>query len=227
MRYFGGKARLAKELSKIVNQYQVQKYHEPFCGMYNVGSKITAPCRSGSDVQEDLILLLNAVQQGWQGPETISEAEYQGLKKDAPSALRAFAGFGCSNSGKFFGGYARESTDRNFALNARTSLIKLEPLIRGVRFALQPYHEYNEAADLIYCDPPYDGTTGFSVGAFKSDEFWKWVREYSRRSIVLVSEYTAPDWATIVWQKSVKTDMNSKAGGKIARIEKLFTVGCG
>jgi hypothetical protein len=42
---------------------------------------------------------------------------------------------------------------------------------------------------------------------------------------MLVSEYSAPDWATVLWQKSVRTDMNAKNGGKIPRIEKLFTVG--
>lgn len=225
MRYFGGKARLAKELASFINTFSVQTYHEPFCGMFNVGSQVGVKQRSASDIHEDLILLHQAVQQGWSGPNEVSENEYNKLKWAAPSALRAFAGFGCSNSGKFFGGYARESTGRNFAANAQASLRKMAPLIQGVRFRLQDYREFDEPVDLIYCDPPYDGTTGYTVGSFDSVEFWKWVREYGRRSIVLVSEYTAPEWATVVWQKSVKTDMNAKGGGKIPRVEKLFTVG--
>ena len=225
MRYFGGKARLARELSSIINRYQVQTYHEPFCGMFSVGAEVTIPTRTAADTQPDLILLLQAVQSGWAGPTTVTEEEYNALKLAAPSALRAFAGFGCSNSGKFFGGYARESTKRNFAANARTSLMKLAPKIEGVRFARQSYLDFDEPVELIYCDPPYAGTTGYTVGAFDPAEFWRWVREYGRRSIVLVSEYTAPEWATVVWQKNVRTDMNAKGGGKIPRIEKLFTVG--
>jgi len=225
MRYFGGKVRLAKELSTVINTYQVEKYHEAFCGMFSVGALVTAPKRTATDTHPDLILLLNAVRDGWVGPEVITEAAYQALKTAEPSPLRAFAGFGCSNSGKFFGGYARESTGRNFAANARSSLLKLAPKIQGVDFRLESYLDYDGDADLIYCDPPYDKTTGFTTGAFDTVEFWKWVREQSRRSIVLVSEYTAPDWATVVWQKNVRTDMNAKSGGKIPRVEKLFTVG--
>jgi len=225
MRYFGGKVRLARELSRIINEYQVDTYHEPFCGMFSVGSLVTVPTRSGADTQEDLILLLNAVRDGWVGPEEITEEDYALLKVDDPSPLRAFAGFGCSNSGKFFGGYARESTGRNFAANARSSLLKLAPNIQDVEFWYESYENYEGAADLIYCDPPYVKTTGFTVGMFDTKAFWLWVREQSRRSIVLVSEYVAPDWATVIWEKAVRTDMNSKKGGKIPRVEKLFTVG--
>jgi len=225
MRYFGGKARLARELAAIINRFQVRSYHEPFCGMFNVGAEVAVPQRSAADIQPDLILLHLAVQQGWAGPASVSEAEYAALKKAPPSALRAFVGFGCSNSGKFFGGYARDATGRNYAANASASLCKLAPKIKGVRFTLQPYLAYDESADLVYCDPPYHGTTGYTVGAFDSNEFWRWAREYGRRSIVLVSEYTAPDWATVYWQKEVHTDMNAKAGGKITRMEKLYTIG--
>lgn len=225
MRYFGGKSRLARELSGIINKFQVKSYHEPFCGVFSVGSLVAAPQRTASDTQSDLILLLQAVQNGWEGPESISEDEYNNLKQMEPSALRAFVGFGCSNSGKFFGGYARESTSRNFALNARASLLTLAPRIEGVQFSCQAYLDFNSPVELIYCDPPYTGTTGFTSGAFDTSEFWRWVREYSRRSIILVSEYTAPEWATVLWQKSVRTDMNAKGGGKLPRIEKLFTVG--
>jgi len=224
MRYFGGKVRLACELAHVINEYDVASYHEPFCGMFSVGALVDIPIRSGADTHEDLILLLNAVRDGWVGPEKITEEDYALLKDDDPSPLRAFAGFGCSNSGKFFGGYARESTGRNFAANARSSLLKQAPKIHDVDFRLESYLDYDRNADLIYCDPPYDQTTGFTTGKFDTKAFWEWVREQSRRSIVLVSEYTAPDWATEIWRKEVRTDMNAKAGGKIPRIEKLFTV---
>lgn len=227
MRYFGGKSRLAKELAKIINEFDVQSYHEPFCGMFNVGSLVNVPIRSGADVQQDLILLLQAVQDGWLGPESITEEEYKRLKSEEPSALRAFVGFGCSNSGKFFAGYARESTSRNFAANARSSLIKLAPQIKDVRFFVQTYTDFDKDTDMLYCDPPYSGTTKFSVGSFDSNEFWKWATEYSRRSILLVSEYDAPEWApaSTIWQKCVKTDMKDACNAKIDRIEKLYLVG--
>lgn len=224
MRYFGGKVRLAKELSTVINAYNPQHYHEVCCGMFSVGALVRAPIRTATDTHSDLILLLNAVRDGWVGPDTLTEDDYQALKTEKPSPMRAFSGFGCSNSGKFFGGYARESTGRNFAANAKSSLLKLVPMIQGVDFRLESYLDYDGDADLIYCDPPYDKTTGFTTGAFDTVEFWKWVHEQSRHSIMLVSEYTAPNWATVVWQKNVRTDMNAKTGGKILRVEKLFTV---
>ena len=223
MRYFGGKVRLARELASVINQYKVESYHEPFCGMYSVGSHITAAVRSGADNQEDLILLLQAVQTGWAGPEFLSEDEYEFLKSVPACAMRAFAGFGCSNSGKFFGGYARESTARNFAANARSSLLKLAPKIKDVEFWYEPYVNFDDPCDLIYCDPPYVNTTGFTTGDFDTEEFWSWAYDRAKHSIVLVSEYVAPSWTSVVWEKKVRTDMNSKSG-KIPRVEKLFRV---
>ena len=217
MRYFGGKARIGKTLAGIINRLD-GTYWEPFCGMFSVGKYVTLP-RSASDTQADLILLLTAVRDGWVPPGTVTEEEYNRLKTAAPSPLRAFAGFGCSNSGKFFGGYAREKGNRNFAKNAANSLVALRPMIQGVSFALHPYYEGD--ADVVYCDPPYDGTTGFTVGKFDSADFWEWARAKSQQSVVLVSEYTAPDGFVTLWQKEVKTDMNGTKG-KLARVEKLF-----
>jgi len=222
MRYFGGKARLARELANIINQYDAETYHEPFCGMFSVGSLVTAPIRSGADNQEDLILLLKAVRDGWEGPEFLSEDEYEFLKGVDPCAMRAFAGFGCSNSGKFFGGYARESTGRNFAANARSSLLKLAPKLQGVEFRHESYLDFDEPVDLIYCDPPYSNTTGFTTGDFDTEEFWSWAYDRAKHSTVLVSEYVAPSWTEVVWEKNVRLSMKSK--DKKPRIEKLFKV---
>ena len=46
---------------------------------------------------------------------------------------------------------------------------------------------------VIYCDPPYQGTTEYAEGSFNHTEFWQWVREKSITYKVYVSEYTAPD----------------------------------
>lgn len=223
MKYFGGKVRLGLQLADIINEIRLaDSYHEPFCGMYSVGRHIKTRERSGADAHPDLVLLLKAVQDGWVGPQNISEFTYNICKKSSPSALRAFVGFGCSFGGKFFGGYARDRTKRNYAKNASRSLKKLSSTLRGVHFYQQDYLAYMGGADIIYCDPPYRGTTGFSHGKFDSNTFWEWVRGLSKRAIVLVSEYEAPDDFEVVWQKPVKTDMNSKTGQKLSRIESLF-----
>jgi DNA adenine methylase len=156
---------------------------------------------------------------GWKPPTTLTESEYNALKKQSPSALRGFAGFGCSHSGKFFGGYARDNTGRNYAKNAHNSLNKLRPALIDTQLILGTYDRVKVSADVIYCDPPYANTTGFSTGKFDHEKFWQWVRDRSERSIVLVSEYNAPTDFLPVWQAKVRTDMR---GANQDRVEKLF-----
>jgi DNA adenine methylase len=223
MKYFGGKSRLGTQISGVINGFSVNSYHEPFCGLYSVGRHVKATKRSGSDVHPDLIYLLKAVQNGWVGPCDISEEQYRELQRANPSALRGFVGFGCSFGGKFFGGFARDKTAlRNYSLNASNSLVKLAPSIQGVKFLNQGYLQYAGDAELVYCDPPYLDTTGFSCGTFNHDLFWDWVRSESKDRIVLVSEYSAPPDFKTIWEKSVHTDMNTVKGQKISRVEKLF-----
>jgi hypothetical protein len=46
---------------------------------------------------------------------------------------------------------------------------------------------------VIYCDPPYKGTTEYKEGGFDHANFWDWVRIKSKTHKVYVSEYQAPD----------------------------------
>lgn len=225
MRYFGGKTRIAGELSKFINNTYGEPvvYWEPFCGMFSVGERIKAKKRIGTDKNENLIVLWNALKEGWQPPKSLSEEEYNYLKDSSDiSPLRAFAGFGCSHSGKWFAGYARDNTERNYALNACRSLLKKAAKVQDVDFMYGSYDEFFPSlyGGLIYCDPPYQGTAGsagFDSSLFDFPSFWQWVREKSKTNIVLVSEYTAPNDFVAVWQKGVKLDMYQHD-----RIEKLF-----
>jgi DNA adenine methylase len=222
MRYFGGKIRLGKKLSTHINLLKPESYHEPFCGMFGVGRHIVATQRSGSDACPDTIEVLKAVQSGWEPPRNVSKEQYRLLKASAPSALRGFVGFGCSFGGKFFGGYA-STAGRNYAENAANALTKLRPLIQGVEFCWKDYTDYFPTGPhtVVYCDPPYAGTTGYSVGKFDSAKFWDWAFDISNMAIVLVSEYHAPEGFVEVWSEKVRTDMNGR-DGKLSRTECLF-----
>lgn len=226
MRYFGGKSRTAKQISAYLNsQLQPdQTYVEPFCGACWVVSNITANTRMASDYHPDLIMMWQELQDNWIPPDIVSEELYATLKKAESSALRGFVGFGCSNSGKFFGGYARDKTNRNYAMNAKNSLLKKIEMMRDVKFANSSYLSITYPANsLIYCDPPYYQTTGYSTGAFDHNEFWEWVRDRSREGhSVFVSEYVAPEDFECVLAIQVKTDMKAADKSKIDRIEKLF-----
>ncbi|MCI0553826.1 MAG: DNA adenine methylase, partial [Anaerolineae bacterium] len=149
-----------------------------------------------SDIHQDLILMLKAVRDGWEGPDWINESFWRELKyADYHSAIRAYVGFGCSFGGKFFGGLARDPDKvRNYAAEMRKSLAKLRPLIQGVTFDCYSYQEYKGQADLLYCDPPYAGKTPYKqCGQFDHKEFWDWVWKESRNRVVLISELECPD----------------------------------
>lgn len=227
MRYFGGKARIGKEIAEYINttfRPYSSTYWEPFCGACSVMEYIDFPERVASDAHHDLILLWKELQNNWVPPDTITEQNYNDAKALPAGALRGFIGFGCSNSGKWFGGYARENTSRNFAQNAKNSLLRKINNLGGVEFYHADYHGLPYPEDwVIYCDPPYGGTTGFSTGSFDHEAFWDWVRGASEKNIVLVSEYEAPGDFEVVWEKQVKTDMNkADRRTKHDRIERLF-----
>lgn len=227
MRYLGGKAKIADKVSEFINMAigfnKIKTYVEPFVGAGWIIERVKCKQRYGLDAHPDLILLWQAIQAGWIPPQTLSEVEYHVLKQAEPSALRAFAGFGCSFSGKWFGGYAKDNTGRNYAGNAQRSLMKKQANITDVEFLQANYDEIQDIEGaLIYCDPPYAGVTAYAgVEPFDTAAFWEWVRERSKKNLVLVSEYQAPDDFETILEINTKLDMQTKDTSNI-RIEKLF-----
>ena len=74
---------------------------------------------------------------------------------------------------------------------------------------------------LIYCDPPYAGTTGYNGGDFDSDRFWEWAREVSKQNLLAVSEYKAPDDFVPILEIA-KTCQYSATNNAKKALEKLF-----
>lgn len=230
MRYFGGKTRTCKEIAKILNENRKegQVFLSPFVGGGWVEQYLTAP-KILSDKHEYLIELYKGLQDGWKPPTELSKEEYDRVKNnlDDDKRLSGFVGFGCSFSGKWFGGYAKDNTGRNYALNAHNSLVsKIENgLLKDAEVLCCDYQEHKPKGMLIYADPPYKGTTQYCkslLGEFDSDEFWQIMREWSKENDVYISEYIAPDDFEVVWQKKVKLDIRNGKNEKEPRIEKLF-----
>lgn len=77
----------------------------------------------------------------------------------------------------------------------------------------------------MYCDPPYASATEQyrflkrSGIDFDNDKFWKWCD--SQDIPIFVSEYTAPENFTPIWQKG-KTRLMSQRGADGKVIEYLF-----
>ena len=228
MQYFGGKARIAKQLSEFINQRLKpnQVFVDAFCGSCNVISKVQAPVRIANDLHKELIALHKAIQQGWIPPDSISEEEYQ-LAKTQEDHLKAFVGFGCSFAGKYFGGYARGNEERNYCSNAKQSLLKKHKTLKDVQFYSGSYLDLVIPDNsLVYCDIPYKNTTGYSVGDFNHEQFYNWCRSLKEQSCdVLVSEYKSnvPEGWNVVLEINAKKDIRNKEGIQESTVEVLMT----
>lgn len=94
--------------------------------------------------------------------------------------------------------------------------------LEDVEFQCVPYHQLNPTDALVYCDPPYNGTTKYSM-EFDSSTFWAVMRKWSQTNKVYVSEYIAPDDFECVLEMQTKTDLRDKDSQLIPRVERLFT----
>lgn len=151
MRYMGGKFRIAKDLSAFFNSQLKpgQTFIDMFCGSCNVVSKIDPNrTRIANDIHHELIALHRAVQDGVELPDSISEEEYRTIRRDdSPDWLKGFVGFGCSFSGKWWGGYARcsryrDDDKRSYCKDAKKGLLKKHENLRDVLFFCGPYEQY-------------------------------------------------------------------------------------
>jgi len=227
MHYLGGKFRVGKQIANFLNNLREsnQPYWEPFVGAAWVLMRIKDTPNYASDIHYELIEMWKALQQGWIPPNKISENEYSLAKRGICSPeLTAFIGFGCSWGGKYFGGYARDSTNRNYAQNAKNSLLKQITQVSTTKFFQADYSSCETPNEqmLIYCDPPYIDTTKYSM-VLDYESFWKRCKTLSLSGhTVVVSEYQAPyDWYCVL-EMPTRTDYRSKDNRMIPRIERLF-----
>lgn len=251
IQYLGGKSRISKQISEVINnevsRWEVKNsttdsgnnrerereresnltFVSLFCGSCSIESKVkgfdNVIC---NDKHEYLIELFKGVQNGYDLPEEISEEQYKYIRehKDEDKVLTGFVGFGCSFGGKWFGGYARNKTNTNYALQSKKSLLKDMDNLMTAQFTCQDYHDViipNNS--IVYADPPYNNTTGYGKDKFNSDEFWEYMRVISKNNKVFISEQTAPSDFECVWEKEFTRTLDSNKDNQFKVVEKLFT----
>lgn len=158
-------------------------------------------------------------------PEVITEEQYKYIRehKDEDCVLTGFVGFGCSFGGKWFGGYARNKTNTNYALQSKKSLLKDMSTLMNAEFICQDYRNVILPDDcIIYADPPYNNTTGYGREKFNSDEFWEYARNTSKNHIMLISEQSAPDDFIPIWEKPFTRTLDVNKQNQFKVTEKLF-----
>jgi DNA adenine methylase len=201
VRYMGGKTRIANWvggcINSVVNEYRGVKltYVEPFMGSGAVLEQVIKSKRFShhiaNDVHPDLIRMWHALaKEDWDPPPYVTRAEHKALRNSGVSALRGYVGFNCSYRGVWFGGIKDpkdQRTDRGIVLRtART--------FRVVEFKNVDYGELIiPPRSVVYCDPPYANTSGYSNGMFDHIRFWNTMNRWvDQGAIVFVSEYQGP-----------------------------------
>lgn len=231
MRYQGGKSRISKPIAQtIINSSSINgggsAFVSLFCGSCSVESKITGFDRMIlNDKHKYLIALLQGVQNGYELPESISEEQYKYIRqhKDEDAVLTGFVGFGCSFGGKWFGGYAKDKANINYALQSKTSLLSDMKTLMNAEFVCHDYHDVELPDDcVIYADPPYNNTTGYMHEKFNSVEFWQYAREISKSHLMFISEQTAPDDFVAIWERPITRTLDRNKANYFPVVEKLF-----
>ena len=238
MKYMGSKNRIAKHILPIMLKEMQDKGYttwvEPFVGGGNMIDKVPSEYRRiGYDLNEYLISMFIMLQNNGVPETRITKDQYIFTRnnKDLNKGMTGYIGFNMSYSGKWFGGFADivETKDgiRDYQQEAIDNIKKQIVQLQSVEFYNCSYKDIDMTNSLIYCDPPYQGTTGYMHGDFNHDEFFEWCRDMKvKGNSVFVSEYKAPDDFRLVWSKEVKSSLsaNGRSGGNKISVEKLFKV---
>jgi len=166
MKYMGSKARLSKKILSAMPTLE-RNYVEPFAGGMNMVAAVgDAQSRHANELNHYVVAMFQAFLSGWE-PEHIDRETYAKLKGlNGPDHLIGWAGVACSYSGKWFGGYAgiveTKEGRRDYQGEAIKNAIKQIAAMKGVTFSSMSYEELEiPDGSLVYCDPPYAGTTGY------------------------------------------------------------------
>ena len=218
MIYLGGKNRLGPRIAAELHgllKCPFQEYVEPFIGGCGVFAHMTGP-RSGSDIDGDIVAMWVAAKEGWIPPSTVTEDEYRAARvADIAPCLRGFIKYACSWGGKPWGGYARGN--REYARLASVGVVAKAKKMTGTTLFQSDYRALSPSGALVYCDPPYAGTTQHNK--FDSEEFWAIVHKWSETNIVVVSEYAGPDSFSLLREFPLRNKLNKDLA---AVSEKLF-----
>jgi len=226
----GSKNRIAKFILPIMiqeaNEKKITTWVEPFVGGGNMIDKVPDTFkRIGIDYNEHAIQALIAIRDSVDKlPTEVSEEYYKSIRKLEPEPIKSWIRFVCSFGAKLDNGFARNKTGHNYARSGVGNAKKQSPNLQGVKLINGSYDENSDYKNcLIYCDPPYEGTTSYKTSAFDHSKFWQWCRKMSKNNSVFISEYKAPDDFICLWEGEVKTNFASQRDGATHKaVEKLF-----
>lgn len=205
MRYLGGKSRIAKYIAAEINKVRRpgQLVWDAFCGGLSVSVALSkhGPVLA-TDANAALINLYKAVQNGWQPPAEVSKETWLAAKLlPDTDPMKAFCAIGCSYGGDWSGGYANDRKAypehsikaTSHASSSRNALKRQVPKVASFACVDFLSSEPKGTETVIYCDPPYSGTTRYTATGFFDDAaFLSKLASWSAFADVFVSEYDFP-----------------------------------
>lgn len=230
MKFMGSKRRIAKYILPIMlEQRENRVWVEPFVGGGNMLEKVDG-YRIGADYDRNVISALTTIRDRIhdipKNSSEFTENDYRMLRTHDFNGLNGYLGFALSYGGKWMGGWSRHDASgvkhRDYVSEAYRSAVKQSDRLKNTILVHSSYDSLVVPPNsLIYCDPPYSGTTGYK-GGFNHDKFWNWCRHMSSLGHrVFISEYSAPNDFKCIWSGEITTSLTKDSGGKRG-IEKLF-----
>jgi DNA adenine methylase len=158
---------------------------------------------------------------GWKPPLLIPKDYYDKVRTSYHAddgkyddALIGWVGFMASRNGRFYdGGYSGHNVGGRDYINENIRNINAQiPYLRSIEWQSGDYSSMTIPDNsLIYCDPPYKGTTAYSTSrGFDYPLFYDWCRSKSKEGhTVFVSEYSMPLDFKPIWSKSVTVSVGN------------------
>lgn len=243
MVYIGSKNRIAKYLLPFLTKYLTpgRWYVEPFAGGMNMMDKVNHPKRIAGDSNNYLIAMWRwMVEKDYDFPKKITKEDYAQYRElfntlnksktrgNGDTSIEAFIGWiglMASVNGKFYqGSYCNTHPEkRDYVKEHINNVLAQKDKLKGVVFKCGSYDEIDIPENsVIYCDPPYAGTTNYKASkGVDHGAFFEWCRDKTAQgNDVLISEYTAPNDFIPVWKMQLTTSLCPTNTHK--SIEKLF-----
>lgn len=231
MKYMGSKARIAKKILPLMLRKKSSScvWVEPFVGGGNLIQMVPGS-RLGFDscswTIEAMISIRDAIPELPKNKIQFTEDDYKKAREDLCYPHRGYIGYALSYGGKWFGGWCRDSAGkRDYVNEAYRNAATQSSMIQGVPFTCLDYRKIALPRNsVVYCDPPYEGTTKYKT-PFCHETFWDWCRMVaSSGHRLFISEYQAPDDFNCLWEGTVCSSLTKQTGSKLG-VERLFTFG--
>ena len=238
MKYQGSKSRIVGEILPIMlkSMQPGQTFVDGFCGSCSVIQNVPSDYkRIANDNNRYLIAMWKELTTtNWKPPTTIEKPFYDKVRESwhkndgkYSDALIGWVGFMGSRNGRFFdGGYSgHNAKGRDYISENIRNTSRQIPFLMGVEWQTGSYESIvMPKASLVYYDPPYKGTYGYSTSKnFDHDRFYDWARQMKRDGhLVYISEYNMPGDFSCVWQKQITNSVNLTKTYK--PMERLWTL---